>query len=70
MTQLSAAKSQELAQRVAFVQKLETQQGQLAVPVTVDGTASSPRFGVDVKTLAKQHLPSALQQGLQKLLPH
>jgi uncharacterized protein involved in outer membrane biogenesis len=71
ITQLSAARTRDLAQRVALVQRLETQQGELAIPVTVTGTASAPKFGVDVGTLAKQHLPGALiQQGLQKLLPH
>jgi uncharacterized protein involved in outer membrane biogenesis len=70
-TQLSAARTRDLAQRAALVQKLETQQGELAIPVTVTGTASAPKFGVDLGTLAKQHLPGAvLQQGLNKLLPH
>ena len=69
-TQLSAARTKDLAQRVAVVQKLETPQGTLAIPVTVTGTASAPKFAPDVTALAKQHLPGVLQQGLQKLLPH
>jgi uncharacterized protein involved in outer membrane biogenesis len=67
---LSGAATQQLAQRAGFVQKLTTQQGQLVVPVTITGTASSPKFAPDVAAIAKQHLPGAIQQGLQKLLPH
>jgi uncharacterized protein involved in outer membrane biogenesis len=70
LTELSAAKSASLAQQVALVKSLETQQGTLAVPVTVGGTAASPKFGVDMKTLAKQHLKGGLQQQLSKFLPH
>ena len=69
-TQLSAARTKDLAQRVAVVQKLETQQGALEIPVAVTGTASAPKFAPDVTALAKQHLPGVLQQGLSKLLPH
>ena len=69
-TQLSAARTKDLAQRVAVVQKLETQQGTLDIPVTVTGTASSPKFAPDVSALAKQHLPDVVKQGLSKLLPH
>jgi uncharacterized protein involved in outer membrane biogenesis len=70
LTQLSAAKSADLARQVALVKNLETQQGTLAVPVTVTGTAASPKFGIDVKTLAKQHLRGGLQQQLSKFLSH
>lgn len=65
-TQLSASRTKDLAQRVALVQKLETAQGTLTIPVTVTGTASSPRFAPDVSALAKQHLPDIVKQ----FLPH
>jgi uncharacterized protein involved in outer membrane biogenesis len=41
------------------------------IPVTVTGTASAPKFGVDIGTLAKKKIPGQLlKQGLNKLLPH
>lgn len=65
-TQLSAARTKDLAQRVPVVQKLETPQGTLTIPVTVTGTASSPKFAPDVSAMAKQHLPDIVKQ----FLPH
>ncbi len=45
-------------------------QGEVAIPVHVTGTASAPKFAVDVQTLAKKGLQDQLKQGLNKLLPH
>lgn len=41
------------------------------VPLTITGTASAPKFGVDIKALAKKNVSNQLiKQGLNKLLPH
>jgi hypothetical protein len=51
--------------------------GRLAIPVTATGTTTAPRYGVDLRAVAKQQLPgelqkvlrTPLQQGLEQLLP-
>jgi AsmA-like protein len=67
----SAAKANQLAQLTPLAKNLQNAQGEIAIPVTVTGTASAPKFGIDVATLAKKNLPNQLiKQGINKLLPH
>ena len=67
---LSAATSSQLASKVAFASRLEDSQGQITFPVNVTGTASSPKFGVDVKSAATQQAKGLLNSFLKdKKLP-
>lgn len=50
--------------------KMNTQVSGITVPITVAGTASAPKFGVDVQSLAKKQVQSEVQKQLGKLLPH
>jgi uncharacterized protein involved in outer membrane biogenesis len=63
---LSAATSQQIASRVSFASRLEDSQGQITVPVNVSGTASSPKFGVDVKSAATQQVKGLLNNLLKR----
>jgi hypothetical protein len=65
-TGLSAAASSQIARTVSFASRLEDSQGQITVPVNVSGTASSPKFGVDVKSAATQQVKGLLNQFLKK----
>jgi uncharacterized protein involved in outer membrane biogenesis len=63
---LSPAASSQIASRVSFASRLEDSQGQITVPVTVGGTASSPKISVDVKSAATQQVKGLLNQFLKK----
>lgn len=63
---LSAAMSSQIASKVSFASHLEDSQGQITVPVNVSGTASAPKFGVDVKSAATQQVKGLLNQFLKK----
>jgi uncharacterized protein involved in outer membrane biogenesis len=63
---LSAAASQQIAGRVSFASRLQDSQGQITVPVTVSGTASSPKIGVDVKSAATQQVKGLLNNLLKR----
>jgi uncharacterized protein involved in outer membrane biogenesis len=63
---LSPAASSQIASRVSFASRLEDSQGQITVPVVVSGTASSPKFTVDVKSAATQQVKGLLNQFLKK----
>jgi uncharacterized protein involved in outer membrane biogenesis len=76
VVQLSPEKTAELVRTVGLG-KLTGPGGRLAIPVTVTGTTTAPRFGVDLRAVAKQQLPEELkkvlpaevEQGLEQLLP-
>jgi AsmA protein len=76
VVQLSPEKTAELVRTVGLG-SLTAPGGRLAIPVTVTGTTTAPRFGVDLRAAARQQLPeelkkllpTSLQQGLQQLLP-
>lgn len=63
----SAARSAQLAQSAAIAKRLENAQGELEVPMTVRGTASAPKIGVNVQSIAKQQLQDQIKKGLGKL---
>jgi len=65
---LSAARSGQLAQKVALLQHLTDDQGQISMPVSVSGTATNPKTSVDVGTVAKKQVKEQVQKGLLKLL--
>jgi AsmA protein len=65
-TIVSAAKSQQLLGKLGPVARLRNAQGELVIPVTVAGTTTAPRYGVDVGSVAKQQVKEQLQQGVQK----
>jgi uncharacterized protein YhdP len=67
-TLLSAARSQQLVQKSAVVQRLVNGKGEISVPVTVTGTVTAPKYGVDVTSVAKKQVKEELQKGLLKLL--
>jgi uncharacterized protein involved in outer membrane biogenesis len=70
-TIVSAAKSQQLLTRLGPLGGLRNAQGELAIPVTVTGTTTAPKYGVDIgsvaKTEAKQQLEKGVEKGLMKL---
>jgi AsmA protein len=76
VVQLSPAKTTELARTVGLG-SLTASGGRLAIPVTVTGTTTAPKYGVDLGAVAKQQLPgelkkllpTQLEQGLEHLLP-
>ena len=76
VVQLSPSKTAELGKRVGLG-GLAAKGGRLAIPVTVTGTTTAPKYSVDLGAVAKQQLPgelkkvlpTQLQQGLQQLLP-
>ncbi len=71
VVRFSAAKANELARLTPLAKNLQNAQGAIEIPLTITGTASAPKFGVDIGTLAKKKLPGQLlKQGLNKLLPH
>jgi uncharacterized protein involved in outer membrane biogenesis len=63
---LSSSASSQIASKVSFASRLEDSQGQITVPVNVSGTASSPKFAVDVKSAATQQVKGLLNQFLKK----
>jgi uncharacterized protein involved in outer membrane biogenesis len=63
---LSQAASSQIASKASFASRLTDSQGQITFPVTVTGTASSPKFGVDVKQAATQQVKGLLNQFLKK----
>jgi uncharacterized protein involved in outer membrane biogenesis len=63
---LSQAASSQIAGKASFASRLTDSQGQITFPVTVTGTASSPKFGVDVKQAATQQVKGLLNQFLKK----
>jgi uncharacterized protein involved in outer membrane biogenesis len=63
---LSPSASSQIASKVSFASRLEDSQGQITVPVTVAGTASSPKISVDVKSAATQQVKGLLNQFLKK----
>jgi uncharacterized protein involved in outer membrane biogenesis len=65
---VSAAKSQELLAKLGPLSRLRNSQGQIAIPVTVSGTATAPKYGVPVGSVAKKAVEGELQKGLNKLL--
>jgi uncharacterized protein involved in outer membrane biogenesis len=65
---VSAAKSQELLAKLGPLSQLRNSQGQIAIPVTVSGTATAPKYGVPVGSVAKKAVENQLQKGLNKLL--
>jgi uncharacterized protein involved in outer membrane biogenesis len=60
---ISAAKAAKLGP-VAY---LRNSQGEIAIPVTVSGTATAPKYGIPVGAVAKKAVQEQVQQGLQKL---
>jgi AsmA protein len=65
---VSAAKSQELLAKLGPLSQLRNSQGQIAIPVTVSGTTTAPKYGVAVGSVAKKAVEGELQKGLNKLL--
>jgi AsmA protein len=65
---LSAAASSQIAGKVSFASRLEDSQGQITFPVNVTGTASSPKFGVDVKSAATQQVKQQVGGLLNQLI--
>jgi len=61
---ISAAKAATLGP----VAHLRNAQGEIAIPVTVSGTATAPKYGVPVGSVAKKAVKEELQKGLNKLL--
>jgi uncharacterized protein involved in outer membrane biogenesis len=64
---LSAAKTQQLTQRVGVVGRLTNDKGEVAVPVTVTGSTTAPKYSVDVASVAKTQVKDQVQKGLMKL---
>ncbi len=65
-TIVSAAKSQQLLARLGPLGRLRNAQGELAIPVTVTGTTTAPKYGVDVGTVAKKEAKEQVQKGIEK----
>jgi len=65
-TILSAAKSQELLAKLGSLGQLRNSQGELAIPVTVSGTTTAPKYSVDVQSLAKKEATQQVQKGIEK----
>jgi hypothetical protein len=67
----SRAKSQELIARVRELSGLKNDQGQIVVPLSVTGTASAPRFQIDLgkvlQRAAEKELKRQLDRGLKRL---
>jgi hypothetical protein len=60
--------SNQLIQRVGFLQRLSNGRGQVTFPVTVTGTTTAPRISVDLGSIAKKQLQGTLEKGLLDLL--
>ena len=65
-TIVSSAKSQQLLGKLGPLGRLRNAQGELVIPVTVSGTTTAPRYGVDVGSVAKQQVKEQVQQGVEK----
>jgi uncharacterized protein involved in outer membrane biogenesis len=61
---ISAAKAAKLGP-VALVRN---SQGEIAIPVNVSGTATAPKYGIPVGSVAKKAVQEQVQKGLEKLL--
>jgi uncharacterized protein involved in outer membrane biogenesis len=66
---LSGEKSAQVAQRVGPLGALRNQEGTIDVPVTVTGSAMSPRTKVEAGAFAKKRVREELESGFLKLLP-
>lgn len=60
---ISAAKAAKLGP----VAHLGNSQGEIAIPVTVSGTATAPKYGIPVGAVAKKAVQEQVQKGLEKL---
>ena len=65
-TIVSSAKSQQLLAKLGPLGRLRNAQGELVIPVTVSGTTTAPKYGVDVGSVAKQQVKEQVQQGVEK----
>ncbi len=64
----SPAMSKQLTQRVALLQQLSNDRGQVTFPVIVTGTTTAPRISVDLGSVAKKELESKVEKGILDLL--
>jgi uncharacterized protein involved in outer membrane biogenesis len=64
-TILSAAKAQQLMGTLGLG-KLTSSQGDIAIPVTVTGTTTVPKYSVDIQSVAKKKATQQAQQQIQK----
>lgn len=60
---LSAAKAATLGP----LAQLRNAKGEIAIPVTVSGTATAPKYGIPIGATAKKAVKEEIQKGLQKL---
>ncbi len=65
---LSGEKSAQVAQRVGPLSALRNREGTIDVPVTVTGSAMSPRTKVEAGSFAKKRVREELESGFLKLL--
>ncbi|MGH7518508.1 MAG: AsmA family protein [Gemmatimonadales bacterium] len=65
---LSGEKTAQLAQRAGAVGALRSREGTIDVPVTVTGSATSPRTKVEAGAFAKKRVKETLESGFLKLL--
>jgi uncharacterized protein involved in outer membrane biogenesis len=68
LAQLSKPRSAQVVQRVSQASRLENDQGQIELPVTIGGTAGAPNFGVDVKSVATKQLKTEIRNQVGKQL--
>lgn len=68
LARLSKARSAQVVQRVSQMSRLENDQGEIELPVTIGGTAGAPAFGVDVKSVATKQLKTEIQNQMGKQL--
>jgi len=64
-TILSAAKAQQLMGKIGLG-TLSTTQGDVAIPVSVTGTTTAPKYSVDVQSVAKTQATHQAQQQIEK----
>jgi len=64
-TILSAAKAQQLMGKIGLG-TLSSTQGDVAIPVSVTGTTTAPKYSVDVQSVAKTQATHQAQQQIEK----